>query len=164
MLTVNIWLFRGSDEAWGHASVALENDYISWWPQSHGRVSSSFYDNVYYAPPILFRTFHDDCAPDIGEGQPPDHIVSIFGLDEMAISQWWRRLINTSLPWDTLDRNCSDVARTALSIGGGDKYAGLWSSNNLFWTPNKVLEYALDIKHGIEQNMPQLNVDNYSSQ
>jgi RHS repeat-associated protein len=37
-LTVNIWDYRGKNDAWGHASITLENGkHISWWPGAEGR-------------------------------------------------------------------------------------------------------------------------------
>jgi len=38
MITVYIWSFRGKSAAWGHASMAVGREYISWWPETPGQV------------------------------------------------------------------------------------------------------------------------------
>lgn len=155
MLTVYIWSFRGKAEAWGHASMQIDQTYLSWWPEKPGQVPSKIHPNVYASHPFRNRTYDEDVA---AEGQPPDRVIRIEGLDEQAIKDWWQSFGLTRdgvlyqgplLAWDTLRRNCSNVVATALSVGGGDKYASWSKSWNIVWTPADVLQYALSIQQGL---------------
>ncbi len=155
MLTVNIWSFRGKNEAWGHASMQVGQTYISWWPEKPGQVPSKIHTNVYASNPFRNRSYAEDVRD---EGQPPDHVVPIHGLDENAIKDWWQSFGLTRdgvlyqgplQSWDTLKRNCSNVVVIALKKGGGDQYAEWAKSWRLIWTPQDVLRYALSIKENM---------------
>lgn len=155
MVTVYIWMFRGKDVAWGHASLLVDQTYISWWPEDDGRISSKVSEQIYTVHPIYNRKFVDDVAD---EGQQPDHRLMISGLDEGKIKDWWQLFGLTRdgvlyegplLPWQTLKQNCSTIAARGLSIGGGDRYAGWSKSWRAFWTPNDVLQYATSIQRGL---------------
>jgi hypothetical protein len=156
MLTVNIWSFRGKAEAWGHASMKVDQTYISWWPEKPGQVPSKIHTNVYASHPFRNRRYEEDVA---AEGQPPDRVIRIDGLEEKAIKDWWQYFGLTRdgvlyqgplMSWDTLRQNCSNVVATALRVGGGDKYASWGKSWNIVWTPADVLQYALSIQQGLE--------------
>ncbi|MEP6945211.1 MAG: hypothetical protein ABJA02_04785 [Acidobacteriota bacterium] len=156
MIKVYIWEFRGKSEAWGHASMLCDNTYISWWPAKPGQVPSKVHSNIYSAYPFRNRGFADDVRD---ERQQPDHTIHISGLNETAIKDWWAsfglvrdmaELIGPLPPWSTLSQNCSTIVATALSKGGGDKFASLWTSWNFVWTPSDVKEYA----RSIAQNEP----------
>lgn len=155
MLSVYIWSFRGKSEAWGHASMQVDLTYISWWPEQPGQVPSGIHRNIYASHPFRNRSYIADVT---AEGQPPDHVICIDGLDEDAIKDWWQSLglnregISYHGPlqsWDTLQRNCSNVVATGLRIGGGDKFASWLKSWNLVWTPADVLQYAQSIQSGL---------------
>ena len=155
MLTVNIWDFRGKTEAWGHASLQVDQTYVSWWPEHPGQVPSKIHRNIYASHPFRDRRYEEDVA---AEGQRPDHRVPINGLEETAIKDWWQSFGLTRdgvlyygplLAWDTLKRNCSNVVATALRVGGGDRYASWSKAWHLVWTPDDVLQYALSIQRGL---------------
>jgi len=155
MLKVYVWSFRGKTEAWGHASMQVDQTYVSWWPEKPGQVPSGIHRNIYASHPIRSRSYSGDVS---AEGQPPDHVIRIDGLDEKAIKDWWQSfglsrdgvLYQGPLQsWDTLKRNCSNVVATALRIGGGDKFASWSKSWNLVWTPADVLQYAQSIQRGL---------------
>jgi hypothetical protein len=155
MLTVYVWNYRGKNEAWGHASMQVDQTYISWWPETPGQVPSKIHRNVYSSHPFRNRTFSQDVA---AEGQPPDHSILLDGLDESAIKDWWQSFGLTRdgvvfqgplPPWSTLSQNCSNVVVIALRAGGGDKYASWITSWNVVWTPADVLEYARSIQRGL---------------
>jgi hypothetical protein len=155
MVTVFIWKFRGKAEAWGHASMQLDQTYISWWPENPGQVPSKIHPHVYASHPFRDRKYEEDVS---AESQPPDHIIRIDGLDERAIKDWWQSFGLTRdgilyqgplLSWDTLKRNCSNVVATALRVGGGDKYASWSQSWNIVWTPQDVLRYTQSIQQGL---------------
>jgi hypothetical protein len=155
MITVYIWLFQGKDIAWGHAYMAVQNTYMSWWPEKPGQVPSKVHRNIYASYPIRYRTFNDDVRD---ERHAPDARVIINGLEEAPILDWWQsfglaregvRYAGPPLPWRTLDLNCSTVVATGLKKGGGDKYASWFSSTCLIWTPNAVLRYASAIAEGL---------------
>ncbi|HTZ73522.1 MAG TPA: hypothetical protein VMB47_06355 [Candidatus Aquilonibacter sp.] len=76
MVTVHIWNFRGSNQAWGHASLELDRTYISWWPQTPGQVPTKIPD-IYASHPFRNRDFASDVQD---EGQRPDHSIHINGL------------------------------------------------------------------------------------
>ena len=56
MVTVHIWNFRGTKQAWGHASLELDRTYISWWPENPGQVPTKI-PNVYASHPFRNRNF-----------------------------------------------------------------------------------------------------------
>jgi len=158
MLKVNIWNFRGKRQAWGHASLQVGETYISWWPEMPGQVPSKIHPNIYASHPFRNRTYADDVAD---EGQPPDHVILIEGLNENAIKDWWHskglvrngiELSGPLLPWDTLSKNCSTMVAEALRIGGGDKFAEWSKTWNMIWKPSDVLNYALSITKGLSRS------------
>lgn len=157
MITVYIWNFRGKNEAWGHASMQVDNTYISWWPEKPGQIPSKIHQNIYASHPFRNRTFSADIAGE--KNHPPDHSIRIEGLNEKAIKDWWQSfgLIRDGQQfqgplqsWSTLIRNCSTVVATGLHIGGGDHYASWIKSWSLIWNPNDVLQYAKSIQHGLK--------------
>ena len=168
MVVVHVWEYRGKHEAWGHASMTLPRDYISWWPQHPGHVpaalprtvsklglSPGLLANLYTSHPIRERTFRQDSD---AEGGSPDHNVTLAGLNEEAITQWWssfglslhgKQLQGPMLPWSTLSQNCSSVVAKALQVAGGDTYASWTKAWNVVWTPKDVLGYARSIEGGL---------------
>ncbi len=154
MVTVHIWSFRGKREAWGHASMHVGQAYISWWPMGAGRDRSKIHSDIYSVHPIMGRNFADDIRD---EGIPPNETIRINGLDEGRITTWWERIAPwsasrsgpPSMPWSTLDWNCSKVVAMALKEGGGDKYASWPTTWNVVWTPNDVRDYADSIVRGM---------------
>ncbi len=155
MVTVYIWSFRGKSEAWGHAAMQVDHSYISWWPEKPGQVPSGIHPNIYGSHPFRNRSFNDDVQ---AEGQPPDGIITLDGLNEAAIKDWWQTFglsrdgVEYQGPlqsWDTLRRNCSTVVANGLHIGGGSKFSSWTKSWNLVWTPSDVHQFALSIKQGL---------------
>jgi RHS repeat-associated protein len=152
LLDVFIWEFRGSNDAWGHASVQLNNGtYISWWPNTRN-TSPYKYDMgqpLFSAPPLL-----EEYRQTVGmEGRPPDAIIHIDGLNEAAIQKWWEEFKNDN-QWDTLWQNCSTTVADALAAGGGDMLASLGGGNSLpraVWTPKDVQDYANAIQRGSDR-------------
>jgi len=140
--------------------MQLDQTYISWWPEQPGQVPSKIHRQVYASSPFRNRTFQADLA---AEGQSPDKVVQIEGLNEKAIKDWWQSFglsrdgVQYHGPlqsWDTLKRNCSNVVATGLRVGGGDKYSNWFKSWNLIWTPEDVLKYALSIQQGLHSGKP----------
>lgn len=160
MVTVYVWRFRGSGEAWGHASLRVVGGapagiaYVSWWPAVSPRTpkypsAPSPLNQIYSAPAIQRRRLEDDIRD---EGMKPDYQILIHGLDEAAIKTWWAGFHTGANRWKTLSQNCSTTVGQALKAGGGDKYAkgftGWWDSWNCIWTPSDVLRFAQAISHG----------------
>lgn len=145
----------------------MRQTYLSWWPEGAGTTPSfplasrlpvvgPIASKIYSASPIRNQSYESDVA--LEDGNPPDHRVILEGLDEAAILDWWQGLGLTRngapyqgpLPaWHMTNMNCSTVVATALVKGGGERYAGGWSSWNLIWTPNDVLRFALSIQRGL---------------
>lgn len=151
MVTVYVWNYRGSKQAWGHASLELDQTYISWWPENPGQIPTKI-PNVYASHPFRNRSFASDVH---AEGRLPDHSIRINGLDENAIKDWWQGMglvrdgqlfAGPLLPWKTLNQNCSTVVATALTVGGGEQFASWYKSRSIVWTPANVLEYASAIQ------------------
>ena len=140
LLDVHIWKYRGSDEAWGHASITLENGtHISWWPQGNGRNPSWYSDSVYSVDAILDQSLADDI---FNEGQAPDKTIKINGLNEAAIEAWWNSF-KSSDQWKTLSQNCSTTAADALKAGGADvKWKDVFKAHNMVWNPADVEAFA----------------------
>jgi len=151
LLTVNIWDFRGSSEAWGHASITLDDGtHISWWPSPKGREGLLFPAlPIYSAPPNENQTMQDDINM---EEQNPSRQIVIKGLDENAIKNWWLTYKSKN-KWKTLGPNCSTVTADALAVGGGSKFSILGGGLpvHFIWTPNNVKDYAESIQKGIER-------------
>lgn len=157
MIAVYVWDFLGKDRAWGHASMHVEQTYVSWWPQGEGRVRNKVMGQIYHANPIRGRTYQDDVRD---EQRQPDHVIHLAGLDEAAVKDWWRgfglmdgdvSLVGPMESWHTLKRNCSTVVATGLKRGGGDRYASWARSWNLVWTPEDVRNFALAIASGLHR-------------
>lgn len=92
-LKVYVWTYRGKNEAWGHASMELDDGtYISWWPEGENRDSIPFVEDIYTVDAIKNRTFAQDVAGE--DGRIPDVTISINGLDENAIAVWWNQFKN----------------------------------------------------------------------
>jgi len=153
VIKVHVWNFRGSSEAWGHASMHIGLVYISWWPEGEDRdykkgEKKSGIKPVYSVEHIHERTFEADVAD---EEQNPDHNIEIDGLDEKLILAWWKKYNVPGREWTTLGQNCSTTVGRALMVGGGDDYAGWNASWNTVWTPNDVQAYASSIRLGINK-------------
>lgn len=137
LLDVFIWYFKGSKQAWGHASLSLDNgEHISWWPSPDDRQYLLGTDKIpiYTAPANEQQELSDDIAPDY-EGQLPDEIIHIEGLDENAIAEWWANFQHDRR-WKTLSRNCSTTVALALRAGGAKPM------HHVIWTPANVAKYA----------------------
>ncbi len=147
LLTVNIWKYRGSTDAWGHASITLNNGrYISWWPGAdrQGLLKSL---SIYSAPARPRQTFLRD---QIFEGQAPDYQIRIEGLDEVAIEQWWDNFLQSN-EWKTFSQNCSTTSADALKVGGAKKYTNWWRLHNIVWTPNDVKALTESINQNLKE-------------
>lgn len=149
LLKVNIWNYRGSADAWGHASITLDNGtYISWWPGAKRSYALPGLP-IYSAPPAM-----ENFAKDVEwEGQNPDVTVQIDGLDEAAIQKWWDAFKNNN-QWKTLTNNCSTVSANALAVGGADQYSAKDGrfSKPIVWSPKDVFDYVNSINRGMVKN------------
>jgi hypothetical protein len=144
MVTVYVW--RSRDDAYGHASVKVSRGsppgevYMSWWPVDDGE--------DYCSPAHVDRTFAQDQAD---EGQYPDAVIEIDGLDETAMKRFWSDW-QRDPNWCTLGRNCSTMAADALAAGGADEavvFVDWFDSWNIVWTPENVESYAKAIRSGL---------------
>ena len=146
LLTVHVWHYKGSTDAWGHASITLDNGtHISWWPSPSGR-DYTFGQSVpiYSAPPNDPQALTDDINL---EGQLPDVEIVINGLDEAAIDAWWQNYRKNNR-WKTFGRNCATTASDALKAGGGGSW-WWWSAHNVVWTPNDAEAFTRAIKNDL---------------
>jgi RHS repeat-associated protein len=109
LLDVYIWKYRGSTDAWGHASMTLaDGTHISWWPSNPRDYKWGTDDiPIYEAPAFPDQTLAKDIEY---EGQGPDAIIHIDGMNEDAIKAWWENFRhNHDNKWKTFGRNCSTL-------------------------------------------------------
>ena len=150
-LEVYIWTYRGKNDAWGHASVKLDDGtYISWWPEGENRESIPLVEDIYTADAIKDRTFVQDVTGE--DGRSPDVTIPIHGLDEVAIAIWWDAFKNDpNNKWKTLSQNCSTTVADALKAGNASTpWWDFWSSWNIVWTPADVEDFAHAINRKLE--------------
>jgi RHS repeat-associated protein len=151
LLVVHIWNFAGSADAWGHASMTLDDGtHISWWPSGNDRRGSLYPSTpLYTAPANDPQTMDDDVQL---EGRIPDRDIRIDGLDEAAIKKWWIAF-KAANKWKTLTQNCSTTAAEALSAGGARKFSILGGGFPIHgvWSPEDVANYAKSTNNGIER-------------
>ncbi|WP_165681830.1 hypothetical protein [Metapseudomonas otitidis] len=169
---IYIWNFRAHplNFAYGHAALFVRDKrgreaYISWWPRpntelpvsegGHRRIPDPKIPYAYDAQAVAHRSYRRDV--DIEE-QEADHSFKIKGLDEEKIIDYFEDLTllkdgvqhsGPILPWSAKYNNCSTVVYNALLAGGANKYSNVYLFSTL-WTPNRVHEYAKDVKHKIE--------------
>ncbi|WP_044421266.1 hypothetical protein [Pseudomonas syringae group genomosp. 3] len=144
--------------------------YISWWPQGdrppsaldggHQRIYKPLNPYLYEARAIEKRTYEQDLKD---ERCSPDHTFEISGLDEEKIIKFQESLTlqyqngqqasGPIKPWSAKDHNCSTVVHDALKAGGADEVTmNYWFTS--LWTPNRVLEYAKNLKHMLDKKPP----------
>ena len=158
-VTVYVWDYRGSKEAWGHAAANVEDGkktaYITWWPNTGEIVDQlKLMPNIYSARPFRNRTHEEDIFDERTETHPsgkPNHVIALKGLDEQAIFRWWDRFSKSTAVWSTASQNCSTVVATALKMGGSDRYVGWWrwDSWNVVWHPDDVRAYAFALREAL---------------
>jgi hypothetical protein len=150
MINVYVWLPKQieSQKNVGHASILVNGTYISWWPDEAAGLGRDFH-------PIRNKNFQSDIQD---EGCQPDWTITLAGLNETEILNWWQMfgltLGNTVFegplpPYNLATQNCSTVVAMALKKGGGDQYAGWWNSWSVVWRPATVLDYARAIQAGL---------------
>jgi hypothetical protein len=127
----------------GHASLTLNadgrNDYLSWWPD---KTHTSF------ATP----SFTQDVA---AEKCQPTFQTELNCLDEVAISNWWRRVKfdGRAVPYKlqyfpadtkwTLERNnCSHMVALAMVVGGANEVSPRISFGTEMVTPPQIHVWA----------------------
>src|SRR5579872_2553698 len=132
MVSVYYWHSNPKLGRAGHASMRVDNTYISWWPEEPGNPKekrSVGLSTGFSFHPYRNRSFEADKAAEKPVSELP---VLISGLDEKAIKNWWqglglvrdgRFLEGPLLPWSLVGRNCSTVVATGLTVGGGNAYA-----------------------------------------
>jgi RHS repeat-associated protein len=142
LLCVYIWNYRGSTQAWGHASITLDNGtHISWWPQGEGRKNKlgSGRIPIYSVDAITNESLDDDKNnerdKDTDPPAEPDQVICISDLNEAAIADWWKQF-QQNPKWKSLSRNCSTTVALALRAGGAN------TGHHLVWTPKAVEKLA----------------------
>ena len=150
-LKVYVWTYQGKDEAWGHASMELDDGtYISWWPEDEDGDSIPFIEDIYTVDAIKNKTFAQDIEDE--DNKKPDVTISINGLDEKAIAAWWDKFKNDpNNKWETLSQNCSTTVADALKAGNASTpWWDFWNSWNIVWTPADIEDFAHAINRKLE--------------
>jgi hypothetical protein len=159
-LTVYVWSYRGSTEAWGHASLQLiDGTYISWWPSQPRQPllpvpfnQMPLLGNIYSAPAIPNRTFVADALAEGSDYTPPislapDYAIGITVLNNAPIKNWWAAFsTDPNSLWKTLNQNCSTTVADALFAGDVNR---ILTHNEYtkfraitIWTPADVVDFA----------------------
>jgi hypothetical protein len=151
MIAVYVWLPKsvGNQKNVGHSSMLVKaQTYVSWWPDEAAGLVGDFH-------PIRNKSFASDVED---EGAGPDFTVTLNGLDEKAVLDWWGsfglvrngELLQGPLPrYNLAQQNCSTVVAVGLKVAGGDSYASWYASHSVIWRPQTVLDYARSIQKGL---------------
>ncbi len=169
MVTVFVWLPYGTGpRMYGHSAMfvdSITDGYISFYPGGQGKKRGKLI-------PKLFGTeasYSDSLEEDIETmEQSPDRTVEIRNLNERAIESYWLDIKTNNRKFSLLNKNCSAVVGEALHTGfntsllhsvdsfmkgfrwmAPENWRGLRklvSADATFWTPRKVLEYAVALE------------------
>ncbi|WNZ58474.1 hypothetical protein ACJJIQ_07295 [Microbulbifer sp. ANSA003] len=163
-ITVHVWKQKTGNV--GHASITIDNTYISYWPSSAagkkdfkiGRSHSPSFPSGYRVDRRL-------------EGGDADQNILIDGLNETKMIEAWENFKGEQKHYNMKDQNCSTVVAWLLETGSGFASPGKggikisdWAASPIhrilfqlrffgnhidMWTPNDVLAYALQIRSQI---------------
>jgi hypothetical protein len=141
---VIVWVSRFKKTSPGHAAMMIdppsltpEDGYVSFAPVKSGSV---------YGPGKFYDYAHDyDHYIDEKAERRGCWVGKIYGLDTDRMMEQF--LIDQKHPPTySISNECATTVHRYLQIGGGDKFAGIWSRNVLgFWSPDDVEDYARDI-------------------
>lgn len=167
MIMVNIWkttFNQGKLENYGHASMQVGADYISWWPDQNRQFKKAG-AAVYQAGFIRGRTIADDIRAESSHPtviQIPEKTAATQGLGAAAIVDWWRKFsmssggvllqgpLEAGSLYHTVKKNCSTVVAIGLKTGGGNQYSSWLDEWTIgLWTPADVRKYAESIRNGV---------------
>ncbi|WP_019601590.1 hypothetical protein [Teredinibacter turnerae] len=128
-VTVYIWVT--SDENPGHASMEVEEEYISYWPTSE---DSDLKDGIKNSPTkgnlndFKLGITHKASFPSSYrvdrrlERKDADHKIEIHGLNVDAIKVRWLEFKDQAKRYNMQKRNCSTVIASFLELGSEVPY------------------------------------------
>lgn len=162
-MATTLYVWNNSPGDPGHASLQVNDTYISFWPESAAKAKKDIKIGQTHDPafPSSYRV---DCRL---EGRKADHQLDISGLNEAQMAGHWSDFKEGANQYNMLKSNCSTVVAVILEIGSGvqphispnirindyvDNTAMRWFLKLRFlgnyidmWTPNDVMTYALQI-------------------
>jgi hypothetical protein len=116
----------------------VQDGYVSFAPVQSGSV---------YGPGRFYPLSHDIDEYDkpADDGARGYWIGRIFGLDTVAMMKELQRSNRYSQMY-SVTNECATQVHKNLRLGGGDRFAGLWSRHAIaFWSPDDVEDYAKSI-------------------
>lgn len=163
-MTAIVYIWKNSPNDTGHASLQIDNEYVSFWPKGAAKAKTDIkFGEMHEA--VYPKSYRADCRL---ERKEADKIININGLDEQKMIEFWLRFKKQSSKYNMLKSNCSTVVASLLESGSGvapnhspniriNEYANnaymRWFLKLRFmgnyinmWTPNDVMIYALQIK------------------
>jgi len=129
VITVFVWDMKWSDKA-GHASMQVENTYISWWPEHYrSDVGLGVRGNrLAWGGPSYANTMTEDKQH---KGRLPDYASPpIEGLDKGKILRWWAEIgpsnnscqltysADENTHYDLARLSCATIVMRGLLVGG----------------------------------------------
>jgi hypothetical protein len=144
---VRVWVSRFKKTSPGHASLAIHphsrtalDGYVSFAPAKSGSI---------YGPGKFYPYDHD--AEEYGASKDVSPrgcwVGKIYGLDVARMMEAFLRDSRRAQTY-SLFNECATQVHRYLAIGGGDRYAGIWTRNAVaFWSPDDVEDYARSIVH-----------------
>lgn len=120
MVTLYIWKpGEPNNNEWfhlktGHVSMLVNGVYYSFYPKDKNNGKSNIGLVRSEVAQILGRTVKNDFD---GAGYPHDVEFNIMNLDENAMANYWRKLIDRGQRYHICDFNCCVAAAQALNVG-----------------------------------------------
>lgn len=170
-MTVRVYIWEHSRaDSWGHSSLWVVDGgpYVSWWPQSEGRVytiDKSRHSilaammkgiigttNVYKVRHATSGTYLEDKSK---EGRDARWTFEIDDgvLNEDAIRRWWHGYNYETASYHTIKKNCTTTVIRGLRAGGSDQYVSYGQKGGPLskykgWEPTDLLSYMNSMVKG----------------
>jgi len=149
-MQVHVWLPTAGNP--GHTSLAVGEDYISFWPEGGGATTKNDLKYRRSHPGMLVQSLQTDIR--LEQYRRPI-TVELQGLNEAAVLDYLAGLRANTPRFQMARNNCSYVVATALEAGAGGKAsfkpnAGKYGMLGRFlgggiWTPDQVLKFAREL-------------------
>jgi hypothetical protein len=164
-VTVFVWPKRGNYV--GHVSLLVGTQYISFWPVDEAGKKDVTLKRSH--EPSFMPGYEDDCR---AEGGLEARQLTLWSLDEAAMSEARDELMKAGYRYNLLKMNCSSFAAALLEVGSRRKPSFVPAMDPkqylartqmgrkvgrsvvfacgplCVWTPEQLLRYAEELEHG----------------